>query len=330
MKMIEKFNKEECLDIYRNIRLGRRFEEKTIELGNQGEILGSIHAGIGMEAIQVGVSLALKEGDITIKTHRDHGQLIAEGVHPKYLFAELMGKIDGYNKGLGGSMHLPGISGVLGVPGHMAAGAALAFKLKKLNYVAVGQYGDGASNIGPLHEAINMAAIWKLPVVFLCENNQYAVSTSIKYSTLLENLSDRSKAYGIPGETVDGMDVMEVYKGVSKFMERARSGEGPAMLECKAYRYEDHSKSTAAQRLTYRTQEEIDSWKEKDPLKTWPARLIKEGMATEEDMKKIDAEVEKTMEESIEFAKASPLPDIEDAFKYMYATPYPELCQKGW
>lgn len=328
--MIEKFNEEQCLDIYRNIRLGRRFEEKTIELGSQGEILGSIHSGIGMEALQVGVSLALKEGDITIKTHRDHGQMIAEGVDPKHLFAELMGKIDGYNRGMSGSMHLPGISGVLGVPGHMAAGAALAFKLKNQKSVAVGQYGDGASNIGPLHEAINMAAIWALPVVFLCENNQYAVSTSIKYSSLLENLSDRSKAYGIPGATVDGMDVMEVYKGVSKFIERARNGEGPAMLECKCYRYEDHSKSTAAQKLTYRTQEEIDTWKKKDPLKTWPARLIKEGMATEEDIKKIDAEVEKTMEESIEFAKASPLPEIEDAFKYMYATPYPGLCQKGW
>ena len=328
--MIEKFNEEQCLDVYRKIRLGRRFEEKTIELSNQGEILGSIHAGIGMEAVGVGISLALKEGDITLKTHRGHGQLIAEGVQPKYMFAELMGKINGYNKGLGGSMHLAGISGVLGVPGHMAAGAALAFKLKNQDRVAVGQYGDGAANLGPLHEAINMAAIWTLPVVFLCENNQYAVSTSIKYSTLLENLSDRSKAYGIPGETVDGMDVIEVYKGVSKFVERARNGEGPAILECKTYRYEDHSKSTAAQKLAYRTQEEIDSWKEKDPLKTWPSRLIKEGMATEEDIKKIDDEVEKTMEESIEFAKASPLPEIEDAFKYMYATPYPGLCQKGW
>ena len=328
--MIEKFNKEQCLDIYRKLRLGRRFEQKSMELGSQGEILGSIHVGIGMEAVGVGISLALKEGDIALKTHRDHGQLIAEGVHPKFMFAELMGKINGYNKGLGGSMHLAGISGVLGVNGPMAAGAALAFKLKKLDRVAVGLYGDGAANLGPLHEAINMAAIWTLPVVFVCQNNQYAVSTSIKYSTLLENLSDRSKAYGIPGETVDGMDVMEVYNGVSKFMERARKGEGPAILECKTYRFEDHSKSTAAQRLTYRTQEEVDSWKEKDPIKTWPARLIKEGMATEEEIKKIDDEVEKTLEDSIEFAKKSPLPEIEDAFKYMYATPYPGLCQKGW
>ena len=172
--MIEKFNKEQCLDIYRKLRLGRRFEQKSMEEGSQGEILGSIHVGIGMEAVGVGISLALKEGDIALKTHRDHGQLIAEGVHPKFMFAELMGKINGYNKGLGGSMHLAGISGVLGVNGPMAAGAALAFKLKKLDRVAVGLYGDGAANLGPLHEAINMAAIWTLPVVFVCQNNQYA------------------------------------------------------------------------------------------------------------------------------------------------------------
>ena len=212
--MIENFNKEKCLEIYRLLKIARRFEEKTIELGGQGEILGSIHAGIGMEAIGVGITLALKKGDIALKTHRAHGQLVAEGIDPKYLFAELMGKESGYNKGLGGSMHLAGLSGVLGVNVPMASGAALAFKMRKEPRVAVGQYGDGAANLGPLHEAMNMAAIWTLPAVFVCENNLYAVSTPSSYSTLLKNLSERAKAYGIPGETVDGMDVMEVYKAV--------------------------------------------------------------------------------------------------------------------
>jgi acetoin:2,6-dichlorophenolindophenol oxidoreductase subunit alpha len=330
INMIEKFNKEDCLEIYRKLKAGRRFEQKTMELGDLGEVLGSIHVGIGMEATQVGIALALKEGDVAYKTHRDHGQLVAEGVHPKYLFAELMGKIDGYRKGLGGSMHLAGISGVLGTQGHMAAGAALAFKLKKENSVAVGQFGDGASNLGPLHEAINMAAIWKLPVLFLCQNNQYAVSTSIKYSSLLENLSDRSKAYGIPGETVDGMDVIAVNEAVSRLMERARSGKGPAILECKSYRFEDHSKSTAAQRLAYRTNEEIEAWRKKDPVVTWPERLLKENICTKEEIEKIDELVEKTLDEGVEFARQSPLPEDEHAFKYMYATKCPGIPQKGW
>jgi len=328
--MIEKFNKEECLEIYRKLKIGRRFEEKTIELSNQGEILGSLHVGIGEEAVGVGIALAMKEGDISVKTHRGHTQLIAEGVDCKYMFAELMGKVDGYNKGMGGSMHLAGLSGVLGVGGAMASGAALAFKMRKENKVAIGQYGDGASNLGELHEAINMASIWTLPVLFICENNGYAVTTSIKYSSLLENLSDRSKAYGIPGETADGMDVMEVYKVVSRLIEYVRSGKGPAMLELKTYRFEDHSKSTAAQKLAYRTNDEVENWKKKDPIITWPERLIKENICTSQEVQKIDELVEKQIDEGVDFAQKSPLPEDGDAFKYMYATQFPGIPQRGW
>jgi acetoin:2,6-dichlorophenolindophenol oxidoreductase subunit alpha len=328
--MIENFDKEKCLEIYMKLKIGRRVEEKTIELGNQGEILGSIHAGIGMEAVGVGVTLALKEGDLALKTHRGHPQLVAEGVDAKYLFAELMGKSTGYIKGMGGSMHLAGISGVLGVNATMAAGAALAFKMRKEPRVAVGHYGDGAANLGPLHEAMNMAAIWDLPVVFVCENNQYAVSTPSSYSTKLKNLSERSKAYGIPGETVDGMDVMQVYKAASKYIERARRGEGPAILECKTYRFEDHSKSTAAQKLAYRTNEEIDEWRKKDPVMLWANRLLNEKIATEKDIQKMDALVEKQIDDGVEFARQSPLPELEAAFSFMYATPCPGIPQRGW
>lgn len=328
--MIENFNKEKCLDIYRQLKIARRFEEKTIELGGQGEILGSIHAGIGMEAVGVGITLALKKGDIALKTHRDHGQLVAEGVDPKYLFAELMGKETGYNKGLGGSMHLAGISGVLGVNAPMASGFALAFKMRKEKRVAVGQYGDGASNLGPLSEAMNMAAIWCLPVVFICENNQYAVTTPISYTSLLKNLSDRAKAYGMPGVTVDGMDVMEVYKAASKMIERARSGEGPSILECKTYRFEDHSKSTAAQRLSYRDNEEIESWKKRDPVILWSERLITENICTQDEILVIESLVEKSIDDGVKFAQDSPLPDLESAFKYMYATECEGIPQKGW
>ncbi len=328
--MIENFDKEKCLDIYRLLKMSRRFEQKTLELGGQGEILGSLHVGVGQEAVHVGIALALKDGDITFRTHRDSGQMVAEGIDPKYLFAELMGKINGYCMGLGGSMHLPGISGVLGVNAPMASGAALAFKLRNEKRVAVGQYGDGASNLGPLHESMNMAAIWKLPVVFICENNGYAVTTSIKYSSLLENLSDRGKAWGIPGETVDGMDVMAVYKAASRLIERARSGEGPAILECKTYRYEDHSKSTANLVLSYRSKDEIAEWMKKDAIAGWAGKLLDEKICTKADLDKIDELVEKTIEEAVEFARNSPLPEPEDAFKHMYATEIKGIPQKGW
>ena len=328
--MIENFDKEKCLDIYRRLKMSRRFEQKTLELGGQGEILGSLHVGVGQEAVHTGIALALKEGDIAFRTHRDTGQMIAEGIDPKYLFAELMGKINGYCRGLGGSMHLPGISGVLGVNVPMASGAALAFKMRKEKRVAVGQYGDGASNLGPLHESMNIAAIWKLPVVFICENNGYAVTTPIKYSSLLENLSDRGKAWGIPGETIDGMDVMTVYKAASRLIERARSGEGPAILECKTYRFEDHSKSTANLVLSYRSKDEIAEWMKKDPILRWSERLINEKICTQDEIAKVDELVEKTLEEAVEFARNSPLPEPEDAFKYMYASKIEGIPQKGW
>ncbi len=328
--MIENFDKEKCLDIYKLLKMSRRFEQKTLELGGQGEILGSLHVGVGQEAVHVGIALALKEGDIAFRTHRDTGQMIAEGIDPKYLFAELMGKKNGYCMGLGGSMHLPGISGVLGVNVPMAAGAALAFKMRNEKRVAVGQYGDGAANLGPLHESMNMAAIWRLPVVFICENNGYAVTTSAKYSSLLENLSDRGKAWGIPGETIDGMDVMAVYKATSRLIERARDGEGPSILECKTYRYEDHSKSTANLVLTYRSKDEIEAWKKKDAIARWAQRLLDEKICSQDELDKIDALVEKTLDDAAEFARKSPLPEPEDAFKYMYASKIDGIPQKGW
>jgi acetoin:2,6-dichlorophenolindophenol oxidoreductase subunit alpha len=328
--MIENFDKDKCFDIYKYLKLGRRFEEKTIELGNQGEIPGSLHAGIGMEAIGVGVSLALKEGDLTFKTHRGHSHMIAEGAEIKYMFSELMGKANGYNKGKGGSMHLAGISGVLGSNTHMAAGAALAFKLRKENKVAVAYFGDGAANQGPVHEAMNMAAIWQLPVVFVCENNQYAVTTSVTYSNLIKNLSERAIAYGFTGITVDGMDVMEVYKAVLKLIEQARNGKGPALLECKAYRFLDHSIGTANLKLNYRSTDEIEEWKKRDPIINWSERLINENICTRDELTEIDNLVETIIDDAVEFARNSKLPEPEDAFKDMYATEYDGIPQRGW
>ena len=328
--MIENFSKEKCLDIYKYLKLGRRFEEKTIELGNNGEIPGSLHAGIGMEAIGVGMSLALKEGDLTFKTHRGHATMIAEGADIKYMFSELMGKANGCNKGMGGSMHLAGISGVLGSNTHMAAGAALAFKLRKENRVAIAYYGDGAANQGPVHEAMNMAAIWQLPVLFVCENNLYAVTTPINYASLLKNLSERACAYGFPGITIDGMDVIKVYNSASQLIEQARNGKGPALLECRAYRFLDHSIGTANLKLNYRSAGEIEEWKKIDPIISWPKRLIEEKICTDNELQEVDSLVEKTIDDAVDFARNSKLPEPEDAFKDMYATKYDSLPQRGW
>jgi len=327
--MIENFDKDKCLDIYKYLKLGRRFEEKTIELGNQGEIPGSLHAGIGMEAIGVGISLALKEGDLTFKTHRGHSYMIAEGAEIKYMFSELMGKANGYNKGRGGSMHLAGISGVLGSTTHMAAGAALAFKLRKENKVAVAYFGDGASNQGPVHEAMNMAAIWQLPVVFVCENNQYAVTTSINYSSHIKNLSERAAAYGFTGVTIDGMDVIEVYNSASKLIDYARNGKGPSLLECRAYRFLDHSIGTANLKLNYRSVGEIEEWKKRDPIITWPERLINEKICTNDELQKVDILVEKIINDAVEFARNSKLPDPDEALKYMYSSEIEGIPQSG-
>jgi acetoin:2,6-dichlorophenolindophenol oxidoreductase subunit alpha len=328
--MIENFSKEKCLDIYKYLKLGRRFEEKTVELGNNGEIPGSLHAGIGMEAIGVGISLALKDGDITFKTHRGHATMIAEGADIKYMLSEIMGKANGYNKGMGGSMHLAGISGVLGSNTHMAAGAALAFKIRKENRIAVAYYGDGAANQGPVHEAMNMAAIWKLPVLFVCENNQYAVTTSISDATLLKNLSERACAYGFPGITIDGMDVIKVYNSALQLIEQARNGKGPALLECRAYRFMDHSIGTANLKLNYRSISEIEEWKKRDPIITWSDRLIEEKICAKNELQEIDSLVEKTIDEAVDFARNSKLPEPQDAFKDMYATKYDGIPQRGW
>jgi acetoin:2,6-dichlorophenolindophenol oxidoreductase subunit alpha len=328
--MIENFSKEKCLDIYKYLKLGRRFEEKTIELGNNGEIPGSLHAGVGMEAIGVGISLALKEGDITFKTHRGHATMIAEGADIRYMLSEIMGKANGYNKGMGGSMHLAGISGVLGSNTHMAAGAALAFKIRKEKRVAVAYYGDGSANQGPVHEAMNMAAIWKLPIIFVCENNQYAVTTSINDATLLKNLSERACAYGFPGITVDGMDVIKVYNAASNLIEQARDGKGPALLECNAYRFLDHSVGTANLKLNYRSNDEIEAWKKRDPIINWSEKLIDEQICSKNDLLVVDSWVDKTIDEAVDFARNSKLPEPEDAFKDMYATKYDGIPQRGW
>ena len=276
--MEEKTSKEFYLGIYKNLKLTRRFEEKTIEMMNKGEIPGPLHPSNGMEAVGVGVCTALKKGDIICPSHRTISGQITKGAEIKYLLAEYMGKIDGYNKGKGGSMHVNagfendvfGVDSVVGGKASFAIGIALAGKLRGQKNVTVAFFGDGAMNQGVVHESMNMAAIWKLPVLFVCENNQFAATTSVKYSTLLEKLSKRAEAYGFEGFTVNGMDVIAVHDKTKEIVEKIRSGNGPALLECITYRFKGHWQGDPE---VYRSKEEVEKWvKTKCPIKKYKTR----------------------------------------------------------
>lgn len=335
--MINRLSKEKCLMFYKRMKTIRRFDERVIELVNTNEVYGTTHEYIGEEAVAVGVCSALKKDDYIASTHRGHGHIIAKGADIKYMFSELMGRANGYNCGKGGSMHISdpdlgilGANGIVGAGVPIALGAALVSKLRNSKKVTVAFYGDGGSNQGVVHETMNMAAIWDLPIIFVCENNQYAVSTSVKYSTKIENLSQRAKAYGFSGVTVDGMDVLAVYNAVKSLIKRARSGKGPSLLECKTYRFQGHFTAEGILGLNYRTDEEIKYWKSRCPIKSWAKKLIAEDVCVQDELTEIDNLVEGLIEEAVGFARESKLPKPEDALKDMYATEYKGIPQKGW
>ena len=337
--MTEKIDKSTYLKMYKNLRLARRFDERTVELMNQGEIPGPLHPAIGMEAIGVGIGTAMKDGDFLCSSHRTLSGQITRGAELKYILAEFMGRVDGYMSGKGGSMHISAgldkgifaLDSVVGSRVGFGTGIALAFKLRKENKVVVAGYGDGGANQGVVQEAMNMAAIWKLPILFYCENNQYAATTSVKYSNLIKNLSERASAFGFSGETIDGMDVITVYNSANNAIEKIRSGSGPYLLECVSYRYRGHWSGEELQTyIKYRTDDEINYWKSKDPLKIFPNDLIEKYNCTEEELNKIDKEVEDIMEEAVEFARKSKFPEPENAIKDMYATTYEGIPHKGW
>jgi len=337
--MTEKIDKNILLSMYKNLKLARRFDEKTVELMNQGEIPGPLHPAIGMEAIGVGIATAMGERDFLCSSHRTLSGQITRKAELKYILAEFMGKVDGYMSGKGGSMHISGgldkgifgIDSVVGSRVGFGAGIALAFKLRGEKRVVVAGYGDGGANQGVVHETMNMAAIWKLPVLFYCENNQYAATTSVKYSNLIKNLSQRASAYGFSGETIDGMDVICVYNHAKDAIEKIRSGSGPFLLECISYRYRGHWSGEELQTyIKYRNKEEIEYWKSKDPLKTFPSDLITKYNCTEDELKRIDKEVEDIIQEAVEFARNSKFPEPKDALKNMYATPLEGIPHKGW
>ena len=310
-------------DVLRKMYLIRRFEEGAEDSYMRGLIHGTMHLSIGQEASAVGICMPLGDDDQITSTHRGHGHSIAKGADVKKMFAEFFGKTTGYCKGRGGSMHIAdvgkgnlGANGIVagGIP--IAVGAALSAKRLGNGKVVVSFFGDGANNEGAFHESLNMASIWKLPVVFVCENNGYGMSTSTARSTAVANIADRAAAYSMPGVIVDGNDFSEVAEASHAAVARARAGEGPTLIESKTYRYRGHSKSD---RNRYRTREEIEDWMEhRDPIARFEAELKEFGIIDERGIEAIRQDVEREIAEGIEFAKQSPMPDTADLADFVY------------
>ena len=323
--------KQELMEMQRRMLRIRYFEERVIQLVERGEIVGAAHSYIGEEAVAVGACMALRDDDWITGNHRSHGHPIAKGGDVNKAMAELLGKSTGFCKGKGGSMHLAdfsigilGESGILGSSIPTAVGAALGSQLQGNDRVAVPFFGDGASNEGAFHESVNLAAVWKLPVVFLCENNQYAVTSSFKKMVASDNISDRSVAYNIPGVLVDGQDVIAMYEAVSEAVARARAGQGPSLVEGRTYRYYDHS--LGLNRIVqdpYRQNEEVEEWKKRDPIDIHKERLLSQNIATQEELDEMESQVMAQIDEAVEFALQSPYPESGALFEDMYADPIP-------
>ena len=319
------------MEMLRRMLRIRYFEERVIELVERGEIVGAAHSYIGEEAVAVGACLALRDDDWMTGNHRSHGHPIAKGGDVRKAMAELLGKSTGFCKGKGGSMHLAdfsigilGESGILGSSIPTAVGAALGSRLQGNDRVAVPFFGDGASNEGAFHESVNLAAVWKLPVVFLCENNQYAVTSSFRDMVASANISDRAAAYNIPGVLVDGQDAIAMHEAVTEAVARARSGQGPSLIEGRTYRYYEHSLGlNRIVRDPYRQEEELEEWRRRDPILIHKEVLLSQNVATQAEIDEMEAEVVAQIDEATEFARQSPYPEPGALFDDMYANPIP-------
>jgi len=314
--------KKKKIEMYKKMLEIRHFEEKVYDLYGQNLVPGTIHLYAGQEAVAVGVCTNLRRDDYITSTHRGHGHCIAKGAQLNRVMAEILGKKTGYCKGKGGSMHIAnfsigmlGATAVVGAGLPIAAGAGLSIRLRKTNQVVACFFGEGASNQGTFHEGINMAAIWNLPVLFVCENNLYAMGTRQSRVMAIENVADRAVAYGIPGVVVDGNDVVAVYEAAREAVERARSGKGPTLMECKTYRHKGHSRFDPA---TYRPKEEVEKWVKRDSITRFRARLLEMKNLTEEEADKIEQDVVAAIEDAVKFALESPFPAPEEALEHVY------------
>jgi pyruvate dehydrogenase E1 component alpha subunit len=314
-------------DALRRMYLIRRFEEGAEDAYARGLIHGTMHLSIGQEASAVGACMDLRKSDYITSTHRGHGHCIAKGADPKLMFAEFFGKEEGYCRGRGGSMHIAdvesgnlGANGIVGGGLPIAVGAALAIKKQKRDDVTLCFFGDGASNEGAFHEALNMAAIWRLPVLFICENNKYGMSVSTERSMSVEHVADRASAYKMPGEIVDGNRIEDVAECVMQATARARSGDGPTLIECKTYRIRGHSKSD---RNRYRTKEEIEEWKLRDPIGHFETELVANGIATADEVAGIFAAADAEIAAGLEFAQRGTDPSPGDVTRDVYTPGIP-------
>lgn len=317
-----KISSEKLITIYEKMFRIRAFEEKVGELFAKGKLAGFVHCYVGEEAVAVGVCQNLDDKDYITSTHRGHGHLIAKGGITKYMMAELYGKSTGYCKGKGGSMHIAdaskgilGANGIVGAGFPIATGAGLSFKYQKTDQVAVCFFGDGASNRGTFHESLNLASIWDLPVVYVCENNMYGEFTPQSRHQKINNISDRAASYGITGVSVDGNDIFAVYEAASLAIDKARKGGGPTLLECKTYRYRGHFEGDPQE---YRAKEEIEDWRRKDPIIKLKKHLLENKICDETKINKLEENINKEILEAVEFAEESPNPKPKEALENVY------------
>jgi pyruvate dehydrogenase E1 component alpha subunit len=322
LKQEPRLDKELLGEMYIKMLHTRNFEEKVAYFFSMGMVHGTTHLYVGEEASAIGACSALDVEDLITSTHRGHGHCIGKGIDLNKMMAELLGKETGYCKGKGGSMHIAdltrgnlGANGVVGGGHAISVGAALTLRMKKKDNVVVCFFGDGASNEGSFHEALNLASVWKLPVIFICENNLYGMSVPVSHSMNIKDVADRAAAYGIKGQVVDGNDVIEVYEAVKEAKEYVKKN-GPILIEAKTYRWLGHSKSDAN---VYRTKEEIASWKEKCPIKRLRKYLEENKIYTAEELNKIEKQAKEDIEKAVEFAQNSPYPSLDSITEDVYA-----------
>jgi 2-oxoisovalerate dehydrogenase E1 component len=313
------------LSLYRLMLLIRFCEERLVKSYQAGLVFGGCHTYIGEEAVAAGVCAHLHPDDVVLSTHRGHGHALAKGVSPQKAIAELYGRATGVSGGRGGSMHLfapdvglLGTSGIVGPSILLGAGAAYTFRLLRTEQVSVAFFGDGAVNNGAFHEGINLATVWQLPVVFVCENNLYATEVPFTQTTCNPSVASRAEAYGLPGIEVDGNDVLAVYNVAGEAVQKARSGNGPTLIECKTYRLRPHAEGMRD--TGYRTREEVEEWRARCPIRRFEEKLLSESTVDQDKLDQIEAEVAVTIEEAHAFAERSPWPEAGTAADYLYST----------
>jgi acetoin:2,6-dichlorophenolindophenol oxidoreductase subunit alpha len=318
------YSKEQLLWMYERMRTIRGFEDRVSELFAEGKLPGFVHLYAGEEAIAVGVCSQLTDADYITSTHRGHGHCIAKGVDVKEMMAELYGKATGSCKGKGGSMHIAdvdrgmmGANGIVGGGGPLACGPALTAKVLGKDQVVVCFFGDGAAEQGTMHESMNLASIWDLPVVFVCENNGFAESTPVEYHASVKDIADRATAYGMPGLSADGTDIFAVSEAISEAIDHARKGKGPTLVECKAFRYYGHFEGDA---VAYYTDEMREDFRERDPIKKFRENVLERGLVSEDELDTIDEKVENLIEEAVAFAEESPMPTSDELTTDVYVS----------